>query len=213
MGVERAYIIAHSMGEGISELFCALGADLALLCDRQESFSSMLRELIAANESEHIIILPATPEAFADAELLVREANNSALHLVPTRSSGEVYAALAEMSFGNAPREQFLQAVAALEPLASVEILENASGFLSEYVAVQSGERVASSGSAEGAALLAIERLCGAHHRIITLIVGSGVSNASRVFLTERLMEIYPEMQIIVYIGKQNASEYYIALR
>ena len=47
---------------------------------------------------------------------------------------------------------------------------------------------------------------------IITLFVGKNVSPDQRVWLTEKLYEIYEDCEIVVYEGGQELYDYYLAV-
>ena len=49
-------------------------------------------------------------------------------------------------------------------------------------------------------------------YEIINLFVGEDVDDDARVAITERLEELYPELEVIVYKGKQAIYDYLIAI-
>ena len=209
---ENAFIITTSSGEGIGQLFLELGADALIpACDAPPSEEDFLHAIGSAR-AESILILPNGEGALASA---TRAATGlDFVRVLPTRSFSEGYAALAAMPRGESADVLYSFAAAAVSSLVSIEITCESRGTMNErYAASSGGERYSLSASAEAALFESVERLICPHHRIITLIVGRGVTNSRRVFVTERLGELYPDREIIVYIGGQTATEYYIALR
>ena len=47
---------------------------------------------------------------------------------------------------------------------------------------------------------------------MLTIFVGSGVSDEKRAALTERLEEEYPELDLTVYKGGQEVYDYLVSL-
>ena len=217
MSNDNAFILAVSTGEGISELWLELGADAVLTCkDAGALLDADFRAAILASNARCVLILPNSPSArrvaMRTAALLQGESLD--LHILPSESIAEGYALLATMPRVASADELCSVSMLALSAVTSIEIVREPSGeLLCKYCAVSRGERYSLAGSAEAALLEVVEKLLLPTHRIITLIVGREVTNARRVFVTERLMELYPDAQIIVYIGGQTASEYYISLR
>ena len=211
MSRENAFIITTSSGEGIGQLFLELGADaLISVGDASPSEEDFLLAISSAR-AESILILPNGEEALASA---TRAASGLGfVRVLPTRSFSEGYVALASMPRGESADLLYSLAIPALAAMSEIEIVPEVDGFNPRYSAYSRGERYATSASAEAALFESLERLLLPSHRIITLIVGRGVTNSRRVFVTERLGELYPDREIIVYIGGQTATEYYIALR
>lgn len=212
MNNEKAFILATSTGEGIGELMLELGADaLISVTDTESLTADDFRDAILASGAQRLIILP-NGESLYDSAILAGESFAGA-EVLPCKSFAEGYAALAAMPFGESAEVQYTAAISALSAVTPIDIRHESSDLFDKYSATSRGVRYSLAGSAEAALLESLERLFLPTHRIITLIVGREVTNARRVFVTERLGEIYPDTQIIVYIGGQTATEYYIALR
>lgn len=211
MNRENAFIITTSSGEGIGQLFLELGADALIpACDAPPSEEDFLHAIGSAR-AESILILPNGEGALASA---ARAASGlDFVRVLPTRSFSEGYAVLAMLPRGESAERLYSLALPILSSLSEIEIVSELDGFNPRYSAFSRGDLYATAASAEAALFESLERLLLASHRIITLIVGRGVTNSRRVFVTERLGELYPDREIIVYIGGQTATEYYIALR
>lgn len=211
MNRKNAFIITTSSGEGIGQLFLELGADALIpVGDAPPSEEDFLRAIGSAS-AESILILPNGEGALASA---ARAASGlDFVRVLPTRSFSEGYVVLASMPRGESAERLYSLALPILSSLSEIEIVSELDGFNPRYCAYSRGERYATAASAEAALFESLERLLLPSHRIITLIVGRGVTNSRRVFVTERLGELYLDREIIVYIGGQTATEYYIALR
>lgn len=208
---EKPFIIAVSTGEGIGELFLELGADsLVSVADADSLTADDFRDAILKTQAQSVIILPNGASAYEAASSVKIDVN---LRILPTCSIAEGYAALAAMPSNASMKSQYYAALSAILTVTPIDIIREAGDSTEKYSAISRGIRYSLSGGAEEALFESIERLFLPEHCIITLIVGSGVTNARRVFVTERLMEIYPDAQVIVYIGHQIKTEYYIAIR
>lgn len=212
MNNEKAIILATSTGEGIGELLLELGADALISVTDVESLTAAdFGDAILRCGDRGVIILPNGESAYAEAKHASR--SYPSVRVLPCKSFAEGYAALAAMPFGEALEVQYSAAITAISAVTSIDICHESCDLFDKYAATSCGVRYSLAGSAEAALFESLESLMLPAHRIITLIVGRGVTNARRVFVTERLGELYPDAQIIVYIGDQTASEYYIALR
>ncbi|MBE6532317.1 MAG: hypothetical protein E7676_02260 [Ruminococcaceae bacterium] len=213
MNHENAFIITTSSGEGLGQLFLELGADALIPlgdtgCPTEDDFLAAIR----SSGSRSILVMPNDEAALLTAERAVLGLDF--VRVLPTRSFCEGYVALASMPRGESIDTLYSLALGAISSFVAIEIACQSRGTMEErYSATSGGERYSPSASAEAALFESVERLICPHHRIITLIVGKGVTNSRRVFVTERLGELYPDSEIIVYIGGQTATEYYIALR
>ena len=215
---KRNAIIATSSGEGISGLFLELGADAVIYSENPDSIvPSDFAEKIKSLGAEHSIILPNTPQLIERATQAASLVSPRRVEVFPTRSFAEGYAVLASM-----PRaeEAIMLGAASANPDSFASAVRTADivcrssgGFYSEFAAICNGAVAFLARSAEAVLLEAVESILLPAHKVLTLIVGEAVSDTRRVFVTERLGEIYREMQIIVYIGGQKDSEYYVALR
>ena len=209
---ENAFIITTSSGEGLGQLFLELGADALIpigdtACPSEEDFLTAIR----SSTAQSILVLPNGEAALASARRAALGLDF--VRVLPTRSFCEGYAVLAMLPRGESAESLYSLALPILSSLSEIEIVSEVDGFNPRYSAYSHGECYATAASAEAALFESLERLLLPSHRIITLIVGRGVTNSRRVFVTERLGELYPDREIIVYIGGQTATEYYIALR
>lgn len=223
MNNQKPFILAVSTGEGIGELLLELGADGLLNTDDAESLvADDFRFAIQKSGSDCLLVIPngesAYAEAISAADSITQSSDTApevsrSICILPSKTFAEGYAALASMPFGESLENQYFAAISAISAVTPIDIRRESCDLFDKYSATSRGVRYSLAGSAEAALLESIEQLFLPTHRIITLIVGMGVSNARRVFATERLMEIYPDSQIIVYIGGQTDTEYYIAIR
>lgn len=216
MNDEKAFIIAVSSGEGISELFLELGADAVIpSADAAEVSSDDFLAAALKSNSSRVLLLPNDKAAYQKAKAAAGLCEGIQMSVLPTTSFAQGYAALAAMPRDAEFSELYDSALDAISAVNSIDIVcEAYDGFFERYSAASSGNICSLAGSAEAALLESLEQIfISDRHRIITLIVGRGVTNSRRVFVTERLGELYPDVQIIVYIGGQTASEYYVALR
>lgn len=215
---KKNVIIATSSGEGITGLFLELGADAVIYSENPDSISSGdFADKIQSMRAEHSVILPNTPLLIERAKEAASLIPNFLVDVLPTRSFAEGYAMLASMPSAEEEHTfgaQFGANNSLVSTIRTVDVVcLSADGFYSNFAAILDGEATFLARSAEAVLLEAVESMVLPDHKILTLIVGEAVSDTRRVFITERLGEIYPGMQIIVYIGGQKDAEYYITLR
>ena len=82
-----------------------------------------------------------------------------------------------------------------------------------DYIAITDGHITAVSENSEGAVMKMLEEIENLdEYEIITLFVGCEVDTDTRIALTDRIEEEYPELEVVVYEGKQELYDYLIAL-
>ena len=82
-----------------------------------------------------------------------------------------------------------------------------------DYIAITAGHITAVAESSNDAVmnmLSAVEDID--DYEILTLFVGLDVDEEKRVALTDRIEEEYPDLELVVYEGKQELYDYLIAL-
>ena len=82
-----------------------------------------------------------------------------------------------------------------------------------DFIAISGGKICACEENAEDALIKMLECIDDIDEReIITLFVGRSVSEDTRATLTERMEELYPDLEITVYEGGQDVYDYYVGL-
>ena len=81
-----------------------------------------------------------------------------------------------------------------------------------DYIAISEGEIVAVEKSKNAAIISMLEGVDMDDYELITLFVGRDVSDDTRVEITDRIEELYPDLEITVYEGGQDVYDYYVGV-
>lgn len=213
MEKNQGYIISVASGEGLCELFFELGADAVLFSD-EDNLSGGICKLIESSDADNFIVIPISADSFGKAEVALSGIKERRVFLLPSKTAGEAYAALAAIPTDESFEKQCLLGTDAALKSVPIDIRSSVNSYAEkEYTAISREEVCAVSSNAEDAVILSCRKLFPKEARVITLIVGSSVTDSSRVLVTERLMALYPDLQITVYIGGQSDADYNIAIR
>ena len=215
--------IAVASGEGISELFKSLGADIIISGGQTnnpsaEEFINAFREANADN----IIVLPNNKNILLTAQQAANMWEESKVYIIPTKNLMQGYSALSVLLPGTDEIDAVIDAsVEAANSVIGAEItyavrdavIGGVSVKKDEYMSISAGEIKATAKTPEEAViktLSAVEDID--EYEIITLFVGNGVTEDVRADLTEKIEEIYPDHEVVVYDGGQEVYSYLIAI-
>ena len=216
-------VIAVASGEGMSELFRTLGADVIISGGQTSNPSAeeFLRAFEQAN-ADNILVLPNNKNIFLTAKQAAEMWDKSSVHIVQTKNLMQGYSALSVIT----PDVDNLESVikSANDAAGSVigaeityAVRDASIGGVSvrcgQYMSISNSEIKATADNAEDAilgTLAAIDDLD--YYEIITLFVGCDVSEEQRANLTERIEELYPMHELVVYNGGQEVYSYLLAI-
>lgn len=215
-------VVAVAQGDGITALFSQMGADEIVAGG--QSANPAIEDFLSAFEkcnAENILVLPNNKNVILAAKQAAELCEGANVHVIPTKSIASGYSALSVITPGIKDVDALVaSATRAAEDVIDGEITRAVRDTVigekqireGDYLAISGGEIVAVEQTPEDALLSMLENaeidLC----EIITLFVGSGVSEARRATLTEQLNERYDEFEIIVYEGGQNVYDYLVAI-
>lgn len=215
-------VLAVASGEGMEALFTDMGAD-AIVAGGQtsnpsaEEFVSAFRE----TESEDIIVLPNNKNVFLAAKQAAELYTDARVHIIPTASLMQGYAALSVITPGisdiNAIVDSATRAargIVGAEITRAVRTVTVNGKHISEgdYISISESDIVAVSATAEQAVLDTLSTLDMDDYEIITLFVGESVDSDTRVKLTGILEEKYDTCEIEVYESGHAVYDYMIAV-
>lgn len=214
--------IAVAQGEGMAAIFLELGADR--IVSGGETCNPSTEEFIDAFgkcNSESIIVFPNNKNVILAAKQAAELYTDSRVYVVESKNMMQGYAALSVITPGIFDVEALVRsAERAAGDVVSIEITAavrdaTADGHnihKGEYMAIVDGEIADTAESAEEAVLCALEAadcfLC----EIITVFVGSSVSDEARISLSETLASLYPDHSVMFYIGGQDVYDYMLSL-
>ena len=209
-------------GEGISSLFKDMGAD-GIINGGQTSNPSTEEfiEAFDAHPADHIIVLPNNKNVMLAAKQAAEMYTGAKVHIVPTYTLMEGYGALSVITPGitdidmlcdNA--ERAAKSIIGSEVTCAVRDVTIDGKHISrgDYISITSGKITSVASDRNTALIEMLESVDMDDFEIITLFVGEDVNEDERVEITEKLKELYPEMEITVYRGEQAVYDYLIAL-
>ncbi|MBQ7387390.1 MAG: DAK2 domain-containing protein [Clostridia bacterium] len=216
-------VVAVANGEGICSLFESLGADVIIHGGQTQNPST--EEFTAAFDScagEKIIVFPNNKNIFLAAKQAAELWTEKDVYIVPTRNIPEGYSALSVITPGITDIDSLVEsATRAAEGTVSAQITRAVRSVTidgqeieeGEYIAISDGKIAAVSVSAEDALQSMLESVEDIDlMEIMTLFVGACVTASVRAEITEKLEELYPDIEITVYEGGQDVYDYLVAI-
>lgn len=220
---KKLSVLAVASGEGICGLFLDMGADGIISGGQTQNPSA--EEFIEAfknHEAENIIVLPNNKNVFLTAKQAAELYDPERVHIIATSTLMQGYAALSVLTPGvtdvNALCDSLSRAASAVAGGEITRAVRDAtvSGVevkCGQYFAIVDGKILAVSDDRDEALLgmlAAIEDMD--EREIISLFVGREVDDESRASITERIEELYPDFEVIVYKGGQEVYDYLVAV-
>jgi DAK2 domain fusion protein YloV len=214
--------VAVASGEGIIALFTDMGAD-AIVSGGQTSNPSAEEFIRAFDEAyaEDIIVLPNNKNVFLAAKQAAEMYEGARVHIVPTKTLMEGYGALSVITPAVTDIKKLLEsAERSAKSILGGEITKAVRDVTiggkeikeGNYIAIVNGEIVATDESRDETLFGMLSAVDTDDYEIINLFAGAEVSPEARAEITERLTEEYPDHEIVVYLGKQELYDFYIAL-
>lgn len=214
--------VAVASGEGIIALFTDMGAD-AIVSGGQTANPSAEEFIRAFDEAyaEDIIVLPNNKNVFLAAKQAAEMYEGARVHIVPTKTLMEGYGALSVITPAVTDIKKLLEsAERSAKSILGGEITKAVRDVTiggkeikeGNYIAIVNGEIVATDESREKTLFGMLSSVDTDDYEIINLFAGAEVSPEARAEITERLTEEYPDHEIVVYLGKQELYDFYIAL-
>ena len=215
-------VVTVATGEGMSELFTTIGADKIISGGQTQNPSA--EDFIKAFEevnADDIIVLPNNKNIFLTAVHASSMWDEDRVHIIPTKTLMQGYAALSMISHDGDVEGAIESANEAIENVIDVEITYAVRDAIvggtnikkGEYMAISNSSIKATASTPEEALLTMLEGLDELDEReVISVFVGCDVTEAKRAELTETLTERYPDHEIMFYNGGQAVYSYLIAI-
>ena len=143
------------------------------------------------------------------------------VHIVPTATLMEGYGALSVITPGVTNIEKLVEsATRAAKSILGGEITRAVRDVTiggkdierGNYIAIVNGEIVATDADREATLFGMLDAVDMDDYEIINLFAGADVSDDARVKITDELSEKYHDHEVVVYLGKQELYDFYIAL-
>lgn len=215
-------VVSVASGEGISSLFEDLGADTII--SGGQSFNPSIEDFIEAFEkldTENIILFPNNKNVILGAKQAAEIYDRAKVYVVETKNMMQGFSALSVITPGITDIEALVSSAekaaknaVCCEITAAVRdaVFGDIKISKGDYLAMLEGDIISTAKNAEEAVKVALENVDMDLCEIITLFVGKNTSDDKRVELTEELEELYPDCEVVVYIGGQDIYDYMIAI-
>ena len=215
-------VIAVAEGDGICALFTEMGADAIVAGGQTKNPST--KELLDAFDkcgTKDIIVLPNNKNVILAANQAAKLYTGSNIHVIKTKNVAEGYAALSVINPAFTDVCALVESTErAVEGVISGEITQAVRDVTidgreikkGDYIAINKNELSALEKTAEDALVAMLESEDTDLSEILTLFVGKNVSEEKRAEITERLGDIYPDLEIVVYNGGQDIYDYIVAV-
>ncbi len=219
----RAHAIAAvASGDGISELFLNIGADIIVSGGQTDNPST--EEFIEAFDrlnADDIYVFPNNKNVTLAANQAASMYEGSRVHVVPTASLMQGYAALSVINpDGGDAAEVVAEAMDAAKGVVGSEItcavrdvtLGGKQVKKGDYIAITDGSISTVAKTNREALLSMLAELDMSSYEMITVFVGAGADAGECDELEEMLTLLYPEHEVILYNGKQEVYDYLVAV-
>ena len=216
-------VVTVATGDGMTALFTSLGADVII--NGGQTGNPSAEQFLEAFESlnvDEILVFPNNSNILLTANQAAELYEGARITVIPTKTIPQGYSALSVFNASIKDLdEQINDLTCAKDAVVSgeltVAIRDSSVGGVSvkegEYIGILDGKLLTSSQSPIEAMCNMIESIDDLDEReIITLFVGSGVDDESRVEMTEAIEERFDELTLEVYIGDQEVYDYLIAV-
>lgn len=216
-------VLAVAVGDGICSLFSDMGADEIISGGQTQNPSTEeFVEAFERCESENIIVLPNNKNVFLAAKQASELWNKAKVHIVPTANLMQGYAALSVITPDIDDIDMVLEsATNAAKSIIGSEITRAVREVTingthineGDYIAITNGEISTVSATADDALVDMLGEIEDMDdYEIITLFVGREIDDDGRVAITERIEELYPDHEIVVYKGGQEVYDYFVCI-
>lgn len=217
-------VIAVATGEGICSLFEDMGADGIVSGGQTDNPSA--EEFIEAfkkHDAENIIVLPNNKNVMLAAKQAAEiYGEGDKIRIIPTATLMEGYGALSVITPGVtdidalvASAERAAKGIIGSEITAAVRdvTIDGVDIKRGDYISITAGKITSVAKDRNTALLDMLDSLDDIEdYEIITLFVGEDVSDDARVEITSQIEDKYPDMEVVVYKGKQPLYDYLIAI-
>ncbi len=215
-------VLAVASGDGIQALFTDLGAD-AIVSGGQTANPS-IEEFIEAFDSlnaENIIVFPNNKNVILAAKQASELYDRAKIHIIESKNIMQCYAALSVITPGIKDIDALISSInRAIKNVVGSEItravrnvtLNGRDIVEGDYISITDGEISSVSESAELAVEELLESLDMDDYEIITLFVGKCVDDETRTEFTEKLEDMYPYCEIVIYESGQELYDYLVAI-
>ena len=208
-------IVAVASGKGLTDTFKQMGADV-VISGGQTMNPAVERFLEAFDDAsaDTILVFPNNSNIVLTARQAAALYKGSRIEVIPTKTLGEGYYALANLDAEMPVEEMVASLTEAAASVTTAEVsqaIRDASGYRKgEYIGISGKEILCGAPTAEDAVLVLADKLEASAHDILVLFTGESVSSADA--LRTQLEKTCPLTEVIVLDGGQPVYDYILML-
>ncbi len=216
-------VIAVLSGEGIKEMFREIGVDR--IVDGGQSMNPSSEDFLHAFadvHAEHIFVLPNNGNVIMAAEQAGKMYTRAEIHVLPSKTIGEGYAALSMMN----PDEPDVEAIKeemldAMSGVATAEVshcirnveMDGMALHIGDYIGVCSKKLMAASASRTEAVCKTVENIGMSDYEACIIIRGTDANMDEAESLAEQMRESYRGKEVYLIDGGQDVYDYILILQ
>jgi len=208
-------VVTVAAGKGLADTFRQMGAD-AVIEGGQTMNPPVERFLDAFKEigADHILVFPNNSNIILTAKQAAEIYADAHVEVIPTKTLGEGYYALANLDADEAPEtlvQSLTEAAASVTTGLVSRAIRDAEGVKEgDYVGITGKDILCSGASAEEAAEMLSEKLDAGSADVLLLMAGQDAKAPQA--LQETLQKKYPMAEVILLQGDQPVYDYIIVL-
>ena len=222
--VHKPYgVIAVASGEGMHALFGELGADVII--DGGQTANPSAEDFVDAIgqlDCDHVLLLPNNGNILLTAQQAAKLCPDADVHVVPTKSFPQGYAALAvfnsELDDVDEQLEYMTEAKSAVvSGEITYAIRDTVIGDVAvkkdEAIGILDGKLVCSCADEQEAMCAMLAEIEDIEDReILTLFVGADVTEEERVAMSEAIEQAYEDLTVETFVGGQQVYRFLVAV-
>ncbi|MBO4262788.1 MAG: DAK2 domain-containing protein [Clostridia bacterium] len=214
--------VVVASGEGICRAFTETGVDKVV--SGGQTMNTSIQDFIDAFDSvnaENILVYPNNPNIIMAATLAAENYKKAKVIVIPTKTLAEGYSAISMLDLTSEPDEIISGQKEVINSVETVEVTYSVRDTTIDGIDVKKGDNICISGKkllscAKKRTDAVIDALCALEDfkdkQLMTVITGSGVSDAEFEEICQKTEKLNPLMEIFRIDGKQDVYSYIIGL-
>ena len=171
--------------------------------------------------ADNVFVFPNNKNIILAANQAKEMFKKASVHIIPTKNLMQCYNALSVITPGITDMDALLESIErAAGEVVGAEITEAVRDVTldgkeikkGDYISIKDGKIAVVAGSAKDAVFETLEALDMDDYEILTLFVGSRVSEDERAAITEELEDLYPMLEVETYLSGQEIYDYMISV-
>ena len=210
-------VVTVACGKGLTDSFTEMGADIVI--EGGQTMNPSVERFLEAFDTvnaDTVMVLPNNSNILLTARQAAEIYDKARIEVIPTKTLGEGYYALANLDVSMTPDElvPVLTEAAAAVTTGGVSraIRDTAEARTGDYIGFSGKDILCSAPDANGAALQLAARLNAGSADILLLMAGEDVSKEDSQALRQQLEKQYPLAEVVFLQGDQPVYDYIIVI-